>query len=140
MPKVDTEGLRLRETETDSESTTPDEMNQTPGTDDHNRMSREKKITLHLGMPSVFCNYPDPFYFWQFFFPFTFHFSFKAKANTSNAKAIKGTSKLTFSTGELPSRRPMAKSQKAPGEIVPCLATDLHFFHQQTSHFFLSTK
>jgi hypothetical protein len=65
--KVDTEGLRPRETETDPEPTRPDEMNQTPGTDDYNRMSREKNITLHLGMPSVFCNYPDPFHFRQFF-------------------------------------------------------------------------
>ena len=52
--KVDTEGLRPRETETDSESTRPDETNQMPGTDDHNRMSRKKNIHLHLGMPSVF--------------------------------------------------------------------------------------
>ena len=145
--KVDTEGLRPRETETDSESTRPDETNQMPGTDDHNRMSREKNITLHLGMPSVLCNYPDPFYFRQFFpfffifFPtFNFHLSFQAKANTSKAKAIKGTSKSTFSTGELPSWRPMAKSRKASREIAPCLATDFHFSSKQTSNFFLSTK
>jgi hypothetical protein len=65
--KVDTEGLRPRETETDPESTRPDETNQMPGTDNHHRMSRKKNIHLHLGMPSVFCNYPDPFYFRQFF-------------------------------------------------------------------------
>jgi hypothetical protein len=97
MPKVDTEGLRLRETETDSESTTPDEMNQTPGTDDHNRMSREKKITLHLGMPSVFCNYPDPFYFRQFFpffspfhiFQFSIFFLSKQKQTPQKQKQLK---------------------------------------------------
>ena len=52
--KVDTEGLRPRETETDSESTRPDETNQMPGMDGYNRMSRKKNIHLHLGMPSVF--------------------------------------------------------------------------------------
>ena len=52
--KVDTEGLRPRETETDPEPIRPDEMNQTPGTDDRHRMSRKKNIHLHLGMPSVF--------------------------------------------------------------------------------------
>ena len=114
-----------------------------------------RTYTYTLECQAYFCNYPDPFYFsavsfhfsflphlFNFFFPqiFNFHFSFKTKANTSKAKAIKGTSKPTFSTGELPSWRPMAKSRKASREIVPCLATDFHFSCKQTNNFFLSTN
>ena len=90
--KVDTEGLRLRETETDSESTRPDETNQMPGMDGYNRMSRKKNIHLHLGMPSVFCNYPDPFYFRQFF-PFFFHKNFQLSFfSKSKSKHLKSKS------------------------------------------------
>jgi hypothetical protein len=88
--KVDTEGLRPRETETDFESTRPDETNQMPGTDDHNRMSRKKNINLHLGMPSVLCNYPDPFYFRQFLsfhFSISFQLPFPSKAKSKHLKS-----------------------------------------------------
>ena len=103
-----------------------------------------RTYTYTLECQAYFVTIPTHSIFGSSFFQLpTFIFSFKTKANTSTAKAIKGTSKSTFSTGELPSWRPMAKSRKASREIVPCLATDFHFFFsasKQTISFFQQTN